>query len=129
MAKGTQKKVLVGPWRNLHGAIWLIGLAILFFSGQWWPGILVLAALSMALEGIIMVIAPHAFQPEDQPLQTVATPQPLPTPPTPAPVIHRTDLLPSTCPRCGAPVRPQEVKWTSAQTADCSYCGSNLTMG
>ena len=39
------------PWRSFHNAFWLIGLAILFFWGHWWPGILILVGLSILLEG------------------------------------------------------------------------------
>jgi hypothetical protein len=30
MDKQERKRKLAGPWRNLHGAVWLVGLAILF---------------------------------------------------------------------------------------------------
>ncbi len=127
MSKRAQKKELVGPWRNIHAAIWLIGLAILFMKGWIWPGILVLIALSTVLEGILMQFAPHAFATEGQP----DTPQPAPAAPAaqPAPAAeHRFDLLPSICPRCGAPIRGEQVKWTGPQSADCPYCGINLPM-
>ncbi len=130
MSKRSQKKELVGPWRNLHGAIWLIGLAILFWKGWFWPGIIVLVAISMALEGILMAFAPHAFQEEEQPEAVSPAPQTFPAVPAPEPAVveHRTDLLPANCPKCGAPVRGQQVKWTGAQSADCPYCGTNLPM-
>lgn len=38
----------------------------------------------------------------------------------------RTEWLPATCPRCGAPVSAATVLWTSRNTADCAYCGTNL---
>ncbi|MEZ4559202.1 MAG: hypothetical protein R2851_10235 [Caldilineaceae bacterium] len=31
---------------KIQGAIWLIGLALLAWQGWWWPGILVLVAIS-----------------------------------------------------------------------------------
>jgi hypothetical protein len=34
------------PWEQIQSAIWLIGLAILFWQGWFWPGILVLTAIS-----------------------------------------------------------------------------------
>jgi hypothetical protein len=130
MSKRAQKKELVGPWRNLHAAVWLIGLAILFWKGWFWPGIIVLIAISMALEGILMAVAPHAFQEEEKPEPLSSAPQPFPAVPAPepAPAIHRADLLPSNCPKCGAPARGHEVKWTGPQSADCPYCGTNLPM-
>ncbi len=126
--KSEQKKKLVGPWRNLHGAIWLIGLAILFLNGWFWPGILVLVALSMALEGILMLLVPGAFENEKQPAEPANPPSPQPPAPAPAAEQHRLDLLPSTCPKCGGPIRSHEVKWTGPQSADCPYCGANLPM-
>jgi len=39
---------------------------------------------------------------------------------------HRTEWLPAICPRCGAPVSATTVLWTSRNTADCAYCGTNI---
>ncbi len=35
--------------------------------------------------------------------------------------------LPSDCLRCSAPISPTTVNWTSDTTADCAYCGGNIT--
>lgn len=32
--------------------------------------------------------------------------------------------LPTTCPGCGAPLRPDEVDWTDEITAECAFCGT-----
>ncbi len=40
------------------------------------------------------------------------------TPPAKKPV------LPTHCPSCGAPLRPDEVEWLDDVTAECGYCGS-----
>ncbi|HTP00575.1 MAG TPA: hypothetical protein VMJ64_04320 [Anaerolineales bacterium] len=32
--------------------------------------------------------------------------------------------LPTHCPGCGAPMRPDEVEWADGNTAICAYCGS-----
>jgi hypothetical protein len=32
--------------------------------------------------------------------------------------------LPTSCPKCGAPLRAHEVEWVDAMTASCSFCGS-----
>ncbi len=126
MNQPERKKKLTGPWRNLHGAVWLIGLAILAWKGWWWPGILVLVAISMIIEALLMQFAPTAFETDD----TVETPS-LELPPSlitnPAPE-HRLDLLPSTCSKCGGPIRGHDVKWTGSQSADCPYCGATLSM-
>lgn len=36
-----------GLWAGLQGAVWLIGLAILFATNKIWPGILILIGLSI----------------------------------------------------------------------------------
>jgi hypothetical protein len=46
----------------------------------------------------------------------------------PTETYHRVDLLPTNCPRCGAPTRGHEIHWIGAQSANCSYCGSSLPM-
>jgi len=129
MSKHEQKRKLVGPWRNLHGAVWLIGLAILAWQGWWWPGILVLVAISLVLEAVLKRYAPQAFEKAEPP----PSPSPVSTPPVsaspaPPPAEHRFELLPSVCAKCGGPIRGHEVKWTGRQSADCPYCGANLPM-
>ncbi|MEW5829490.1 MAG: hypothetical protein AB1846_11410 [Chloroflexota bacterium] len=44
------------------------------------------------------------------------------TPSAPGPVGRVT--LPTHCPGCGAPLRPDEVEWLDAASAECDYCGS-----
>ena len=36
----------------------------------------------------------------------------------------RKAALPTHCPGCGAPVRPDEVDWLDDATAECAFCGS-----
>lgn len=134
MSKSKQKQRLTGPWGKLHGAIWIIGLAILAWHGWWWPGILVLVAISMILEGLLMQFAPEAFEKEEP----LSQPSPIAPPTKPASFVpsslepsapgHRFELLPTICARCGGPIRGHEVKWTGPQSADCPYCGANLQM-
>ena len=99
---------LTGPWRTIHGAIWMIGLAILLWQGWIWPGILILIALSGVLEAVIQMAVPDAVAPEYRE--------------------HRTELLPHSCPKCNAPISGDDVRWTGPQSADCPYCGANLPM-
>ena len=40
------------------------------------------------------------------------------------PVQTKRPVLPTHCPSCGAPVRPDEVEWLDEVTAECGYCGS-----
>jgi len=127
MSRYEKKPKLVGPWRNLHAAVWLIGLAILAWQGWWWPGILVLVAISMVIEAILMQVAPQAFEKVDQP----QSPRMQPEPPAPSATTSQApgqplERLPSVCSRCGGPIRGHEVKWTGPQSANCPYCGANL---
>ena len=38
-------------------------------------------------------------------------------------------VLPTHCPSCGAPLRPDEVEWLDEVTAECGYCGSPARNG
>jgi len=40
------------------------------------------------------------------------------------PLPQRKAPLPTHCPGCGAPVRPDEVEWLDDITAECAFCGS-----
>lgn len=128
----------IRPWHgSIHSGIWLIGLAVLFLTGLWWPGILVLVGISMVLQwAFSQGSSPQVFEPAKAP-----TPRPMSQPAAPAPVspvgfsqvvqpapFHPLQLLPSACSHCGGPVRAYEVKWTGAQTAVCAYCGSVLPL-
>jgi hypothetical protein len=137
MSKNEPKKKLVGPWRSVHAAIWLVGLYLLISRGWIFPGIFVLIAISAIYEALLAKYAPHAFEevlPEataPPPVEPVKAPVAEPaTPSAPATVLqeHRLELLPSVCPSCNAPIRGREVKWTGPQSADCPYCGSNLPL-
>jgi hypothetical protein len=128
-----EKQKLTGPWRSIHGAIWLIGLAILFWKGWWWPGILILVAVSSIVEALIRQYVPDAVEKiEQSPIPPVPTVPPMPqasqTTRAASPSEHRPEFLPTTCPNCGGPTRGHEVKWTGPQSADCPYCGVNLPM-
>jgi len=35
-------------------------------------------------------------------------------------------VLPTHCPGCGGPLRPDEVEWLDEVTAECGYCGSPI---
>ena len=119
---------LKGPWRKIHGAVWLIGLAILFWKGWWWPGILVLIALSAILQAAIQLAVPAAVEPGPEPKAEA----PVAPPPTEAAAAsepqQRADLLPAKCPGCAAQVRENEVQWTGPRSADCRYGGTSLPM-
>ena len=121
--KKEEKPKLRDPWHSIHGAIWMIGLAILFWKGWWWPGILILVGISTIIEALIRQYAPDAIEKTEQSIP-VASPMTMASTPSE----HRLELLPTTCPNCGGPIRGHEVKWTGSQSADCPYCGANLPM-
>jgi hypothetical protein len=128
MNQKERKTRLVGPWRRLHAVIWLLGLAILAWGNWWWPGILFLVAISILYEAILSQFAPQAFDDLEPQTSQTSSPQSQSTPTPPAIQEHRLELLPSVCPKCSAPIRGSEVKWTGPQSADCPYCGANLPM-
>ena len=95
------------PWKQIQSAIWLIGLAILFWQGWIWPGILVLVAIS----GVSQALMQWYLTRQEEQRQATE---------------RRTDWLPSKCPNCGAPLSVATVHWTSTETADCPYCNAHL---
>ena len=105
---------LPASWQKIQSAVWLIGLAILAWQNWWWPGILVLAAISGLVQaGIQMYLAKQTKAEQD-----VGQAQGLAT--------ERAEWLPSICPNCGAPLSVAAVRWTGPATADCPYCKANL---
>ncbi len=134
--------------QNLQGAIWLIGLGILWLTGQWWPGILILIGLSMVAKSFVRSAEPEApavpeptFDPAPAPAaETPSQPEsrfeaePIPPEAAPAPAPASSvqgDLrrLPNRCPMCGAPVQPADVVWRSVNDPACSFCSANLITG
>jgi len=129
-------------WGPFHGAFWWIGLAILFYTGEWWPGILILMGVSMFFGAIFrdrrkdwtrdwsewskQWDEPPA-PPREPPVQPPPAPRPVPAT-EPVHPFHRADLLPVTCSQCGGPIRSYEVKWKGERSAACPYCGSILKM-
>jgi hypothetical protein len=126
-----QKTRLRGPWKSVQTAIWLIGLAILAINDWWWPGILVLLAVSTLSQAAIQAFVPGAVEEVEDEKPTTLAPG-MSKPATAEPVFtqtdHPTERLPSECPKCSAPIRGIEVRWTGAQSADCPYCGANLPL-
>jgi len=128
MRRRARKARLVGPWRKIHGAVWVIGLVILAVRDWWWPGILVLVAISLLLEAALMQSVPQAFEEADKEGEFSPSEAAPPTPPPVSPE-YRTEYLPTVCPSCGGPIRGHEAKWTGPKSANCPYCGANLPMG
>jgi hypothetical protein len=128
--KHKEKEELTGGWASIHAAVWLLGLAIIAWQGWWWPGILVLVAISVLFEAFVKSVSPESVKTVARDVkETIFEP---PTPmsggePSDNPV-HHMELLPGNCPKCGAPTRGHEIHWTGPRSADCPFCGSNLPM-
>lgn len=110
MAKEKQEKTsddLPLPWARIQSAIWLIGLAILFWQDWLWPGVLILAAISGLTQAGIQLYLKRGKERAD----LEAT---------------RAAHLPEICPHCGGPISAASVRWTSPTTATCPYCNSSI---
>jgi hypothetical protein len=95
------------PWKQVQSAVWLIGLAILFWQGWLWPGILVLVAISGLVQAGLQLYVSRRQE------QAVIETQ-------------RAAHLPQTCPNCGGPLDASTVRWTSANAAVCPYCNASV---
>ncbi|HEY9152870.1 MAG TPA: hypothetical protein VIN60_08300 [Anaerolineales bacterium] len=49
-----------------------------------------------------------------------------PIPHQPAPGSAKRGVLPTNCPKCGAPIHGDEATWIDNQTAECDYCGASI---
>jgi hypothetical protein len=103
----SDEEKLPPHWEKIHGAIWLIGLAILFWTDNIFPGILVLVAISGVAQALMM-----AYVKRNQESETLTT--------------EREAHLPETCPNCGGPLNATSVRWKGKQSATCPYCGSTV---
>lgn len=110
----TKEKPLSMPWQRIQGAIWLLGLAVLAWQDWWWPGILVLVAISGLAQAAIQL---YLSRQEEQ-KQQLGEAQKL--------AQERAGWIPDLCPNCGGPLSVSTVNWTGPTTADCPYCKANL---
>ena len=108
-------------WQQVQTVIWLVGIVLLAWRGWWWPGILVLVAISGLTQAVIVR---HLRQGDEQRVQQAAQAQ--------ADAARRSaeesraTALPEQCPGCGAPLTAATVMWTSGSTATCSYCHTTI---
>ena len=113
----TQERELPPAWQRIQGAIWLLGIAFLMYTGWWWPGILVLVAISGLTQGGLQLYLERKDKEQAQIEATQATQKP---------TQQQAAWLPSLCPNCGGPISAAAVRWTGTDTADCPYCSANI---
>ena len=108
VAENNEKgeRELTGLYAAVQSAIWLGGLAILFFTGWWFPGILVLVAISGITQALLQARAR-----QDETKQAVAQE-----------ARAAAMAVPANCPTCGAAISASSVNWTGPATASCPYC-------
>lgn len=112
--KEEEEAKLPLPWRQIQGAIWLIGLAILAWKDWWWPGILVLVALSGLFQAAVQVYLTRQTEKQEAAKEVSTLEQ------------ERAGWLPATCPNCGGPLNVEAVRWNGPNTGNCPYCSANL---
>jgi hypothetical protein len=125
--------------RNVNAGIWLIGLGILFLFNFFWPGILILAGLSMIATALIppdKKEMPSAPPPAGDVIDVKPESKPESSHEEPLPAVlaeeanrfYNQSLLPDACPACGGPVKQnaEKVVWKNSDTAACPFCEAVL---
>src|SRR5512147_768413 len=83
---------LRGLYGAVQSAIWLIGLAILFYTGNWFPGILVLVAISGITQALLASMAKSQEQKKAEQAALAASAR------------SAAMAVPANCPTCGAAI-------------------------
>lgn len=135
MKRNSKMRRTVRRKSRIHAAIWLIGLAVLAITDRWWPGILILVVISILLETAVRRGDQGSDDDGEKPeMVEEEKPEVAPAPPprvetvAPPAEVHKGEWLPLSCPKCGAPTRASEVRWTGDASAACPFCGSNLPL-
>jgi len=115
-AKDGGEPNLPGLYAAVQSAIWLIGLAILFATGWWFPGILVLVAISGVTQALLAKMAASEEQKAADKAALAAA--------------ARTAAMavPANCPTCGAAISAASVTWTGPTAAQCPYCKAAIPL-
>ncbi len=108
-------------WEKVQTAVWLIGLAILAWQGWWWPGVLVLVAISGLTQALINRQVKKETEQGKQRTKAAAVEAD-----TAARRATAEAALPDACPSCGSPVIVEDVRWSGTTSASCAYCGGAL---
>jgi cytochrome c biogenesis protein ResB len=114
--KNGEEPNLPGLYAAVQSAIWLIGLAILFWSDWWFPGILVLVAISGITQALLAKMAASEEQKATDKAALAAA--------------ARTAAMavPPNCPTCGAAISAATVNWTGPAAAQCPYCKAAIPL-
>ncbi len=114
MADNEQPKErnLPGIYAAVQSAIWLIGLALLAWTGWWFPGILVLVAIS----GITQALLKRMATSDEEKAKTIENAR------------AAALAVPANCPTCGAAISASSVTWTTPTTAACPYCKAAIPL-
>jgi ribosomal protein S27E len=122
------------PNMRLQGVIWMIGIAILAATNEWWPGIMILILVSWLATRLFdrkkpeadvdSMASPQVDTPAQNQVNYVSAPQQDPRTSAIQPVSM--DWLPVTCPKCGGPLNAQTVNRTSDYAVTCPFCGTGI---
>lgn len=110
------------PWNEMEGAVFLIGLAIVAWQGWWWPGILIVLAVTALVDG---------FARQQKQSSQKARPAASAKPQAESQLVSETSaaestpVLPDRCPNCGGNLDANHVDRTS-NGVGCPYCGTRL---
>lgn len=110
--KYEEERELTGLYAAVHSAIWLIGLAVLFYTNNWFPGILILVAISGVAQAFLQMLAKR----EEAKVQAAQSAR------------QAALAVPATCPTCGAAINASTVVWSGVSTAHCPYCKAAIPL-
>ncbi len=108
--------------KALSSAIFLIGLAVLFATDTFWPGILVLIALS----GVVKALTRSQAGDQGDPEMSLAGAQGLSLAGPAQDPAARPLIYPANCPNCGASAPETAQDARAGQKVVCEYCGATL---
>lgn len=112
--KESGEETLGALFGAFQAAIWTLGIAVLAWRDWWWPGIMVLVAISAISGPLFAAFLSRREKAE----RTTATRVQVET--------ERAEALPHQCVACGAPLSSTSVIWRSQTTASCPYCNSSI---
>ena len=107
-----KERELTGFYAAVQSGIWLVGLAILFYTNNWFPGILVLVAIS----GITQAVLQRMAKRDEEKAEVARSAR------------QAVLSVPANCPTCGAAISAENVVWTGVTTAQCPYCKAAIPL-